>query len=106
MAASVLVAKSKYNKKTKEKSKDKGKSKEKAPVHVSASESGQEGHGRNEGIDPDWDYRPPDGMVALDTSQIDEEFDWDSLKNDENKELWIVRVPDGVSAPVGFSCKP
>ncbi|KAF8589693.1 hypothetical protein K439DRAFT_1612496 [Ramaria rubella] len=32
----------------------------------------------------------------MDTSQVDEEFDWDSLNNDENKELWIVRIPEGL----------
>jgi hypothetical protein len=75
--------------KSKKKHRDKGKSKEKAIASTS------EHHGRNEGVvDPS---QPPDGMVVLDTSQVDEEFDWDLMKHDENKELWILRVPEGVS---------
>ncbi|KAF8507995.1 hypothetical protein JB92DRAFT_3121325 [Gautieria morchelliformis] len=80
---SVLAEKTK----SKKKHRDKGKSKEK----VIASTAGEH-HGRNEGVDPN---RATYGMAVLDTSQVDEEFDWDLLKDDENKELWILRVPEG-----------
>lgn len=78
---------------SKKKHRDKNKSKEKPPVTTVLSNAGK---GRNEGVDTTWAYQPPDGTVVLDTSQVDEDFDWDSLK-DESKELWIVRVPEGVS---------
>lgn len=90
----VLAEKSKSKKKRGEK--DKGRSKDKTLVPIIASKHG-EGHGKNEGADPNWAYQPPDGMMVLDTSQVDEDFDWDSLKDDEDKELWIVRIPEGVS---------
>ena len=90
--SSALTGKSKKSKKNKEK----GKLEDNVPVQATASKS-VEGHGKNEGHDPNWAYKPPDGMVVMDTPQVDDDFDWDSLNNDENKELWIVRVPEGVS---------
>ena len=54
-------------------------------------------HGRNEGVDPDWAYKPPAGMKLVDGA-LDEEFDWESLKDNDDLELWIVRVPEGVRA--------
>lgn len=54
------------------------------------------GEPRNEGENTDWAYKPPDGMVALDMSEVDEDFDWDAFEGDENKELWIIRIPEGV----------
>lgn len=90
LLSSALAGKSKKSKKNKEK----GKLKDNPPVQATAS---VEGHAKNEGHDPNWAYKPPDGMVVLDMPQVDDDFDWDSLNNDENKELWIVRVPEGVS---------
>lgn len=97
------VSAQKFKKKSKSKVKSTGNSKEQAFVQSSASQGGEE-HGRNEGVDPNWSYQPPAGMVAFDTSEVDEEFDWDSIKNDDNKELWIMRVPEGVSAPSWILC--
>jgi len=51
---------------------------------------------RNEGTDTNWAFKPPTGMVSLDTSEVDEEFDWDALEKDDEKELWLVRIPEGV----------
>ncbi|KIP09303.1 hypothetical protein PHLGIDRAFT_86954, partial [Phlebiopsis gigantea 11061_1 CR5-6] len=54
-------------------------------------------HGKNEGTNIDSAYRPPEGMKLVD-GEHDEDFDWESLKDDEDLELWIVRVPEGVKA--------
>lgn len=54
-------------------------------------------HGKDEGTNPDWDYVPPEGTILLDHNVDSAEFDWDTVKNDEDVELWLVRVPEGVS---------
>lgn len=69
------------------KSKDKGK--QKAVV--------ADGTGKNEGTDPDWEYKPPPGSVLLENTVDAGEFDWDAINNDEDVELWLIRVPDSVS---------
>ena len=75
----------KASKQVKEKSKKNGAQ----PVVVHTPQ------GKNEGTNPDWAYRPPEGMKLVD-GEHDEEFDWESLKDDDDIELWIVRVPEGV----------
>lgn len=80
--------------KVQKKSKDKGKKKDKSqqpPVVVTP-------HGKNEGTDTDWAYKPPAGAVLASHTGDAGEFDWDALKNNEDVELWIVRVPEGVRA--------
>ena len=63
-------------------------------------------HGRNEGTNPHWAYKPPPDAVLVDHDVDAEEFDWDAVKNDEDLELWLIRVPDGVSEPQhSFSAK-
>ncbi|KAJ7144984.1 hypothetical protein C8R43DRAFT_1013712 [Mycena crocata] len=52
--------------------------------------------GRNEGEDPYWAYEPPKKYVRLEESADVGEFDWDALKNDNDLELWLVRIPEGV----------
>lgn len=56
--------------------------------------------GRNEGVDPNWAYKPPPGVVLLDTSssqaQSAGDFDWDAVANNPDLELWLIRVPDAV----------
>ncbi|KIJ32440.1 hypothetical protein M422DRAFT_35841 [Sphaerobolus stellatus SS14] len=76
-------------------SKDKKKEKtSKKAVEVSAgSGAGSASAARNEGTENDLAFAPLSGMTALDLSQVDEEFDWDAVKNDENKEIWLIRVP-------------
>ncbi len=80
------------SKKTGKKAKHNGKKKEKAaqpPVVVTP-------HGKNEGTNTDWAYKAPQGAVLADHSADAEEFDWEALKANENLELWIIRVPEGV----------
>jgi hypothetical protein len=78
----------KRKKNPKEKSKKKSKS-----SNVEVTE-----HGKDEGTNPDWNYVPPAGTILLDHDVDSGEFDWDTVKNDEDVELWLMRVPDGVSA--------
>ena len=53
-------------------------------------------HGKNEGDNPNWDYKPPDGFKAMNMKVDEGPFDWDAIKDNDDLELWIVRVPDGV----------
>ncbi|KAJ3553067.1 hypothetical protein NM688_g3821 [Phlebia brevispora] len=84
----VEVAPRKEQKKNKEKSKKKDKTRQ-PPVVVTE-------HGKNEGTDTDWAYKPPEGAVLATYEGQDEDFDWDALRNNQDVELWIVRVPEGV----------
>lgn len=54
------------------------------------------GQEKNEGTDLNWAYKPPKGSVLLEHEADAGEFDWDSVKNDDDTELWLIRVPDGV----------
>jgi len=71
---------------TKQKSKKKSKPQ---PVVVTDS-------GKNEGQNPHWAYEPPPGAELFDHSFEDEKFDWDSIKKDEDLEIWLIRLPDSV----------
>ena len=51
---------------------------------------------KNEGDDPDWAYAPPKGAVLLDHTVDVGPFEWDALKDDEDTEMWLIRVPDTV----------
>ncbi|KAI0648400.1 hypothetical protein C8Q79DRAFT_955302 [Trametes meyenii] len=53
-------------------------------------------HGKSEGRNPNWDYTPPEGYKAMNLKVDDRTFDWDSIKDDDDLELWVVRVPDGL----------
>ncbi|KAF8549808.1 hypothetical protein OG21DRAFT_1420722 [Imleria badia] len=53
-------------------------------------------HAKNEGDDPHWAYAPPEGAVLLDHSVDVGPFEWEALKDDEDTEIWLVRVPDTV----------
>lgn len=54
-------------------------------------------HGKNEGVNPDWAYKPPEGAKMLDIDEEDTaDFDWDALQDSKDLELWVVRVPEGV----------
>ncbi|OSD02086.1 hypothetical protein PYCCODRAFT_1411456 [Trametes coccinea BRFM310] len=55
-----------------------------------------EKHGRNEGDNPDWDYKPPEGYKPMNLKVDNGPFDWDSVKEDDNLELWVVRLPEGL----------
>ncbi|KAF7305228.1 hypothetical protein MKEN_01238000 [Mycena kentingensis (nom. inval.)] len=52
--------------------------------------------GRNEGIDADWAYKPPAGAVAIESAADLGEFDWDALNEDEDNEVWLIRIPEGL----------
>lgn len=55
-------------------------------------------------------FEPPQGAVLIggpdddDAGAIDTgEFDWDSVKDDQDIELWLVRVPNSVRSFVNLS---
>lgn len=43
-----------------------------------------------------WAYQPPPGSVLLKHDADSGEFDWDTVKDDEDLEIWVMRVPEGV----------
>ncbi|KAH9857526.1 hypothetical protein C2E23DRAFT_865355 [Lenzites betulinus] len=53
-------------------------------------------HGKDEGKNPNWDYKPPEGYKPMNLKVDDSPFDWDTIKDDDNLELWVVRVPDSL----------
>ncbi|KAH7905190.1 hypothetical protein BJ138DRAFT_1165247 [Hygrophoropsis aurantiaca] len=55
-------------------------------------------HGKNEGDNPHWAYKPPEGAVIFDHTVEGDDFEWDAIKNDNDLELWLVRVPDTIKA--------
>lgn len=81
-------------------SKGKGKktsSKGKQPTVVATPQ------GKNEGANPDWAYKVPEGAKLLDVDEEDlGDFDWDALQANEDLELWIMRVPEGVRVHFRF----
>ena len=80
------------------KSKDGKKKKQQATMDVDQ-------HGRNEGDTPDWDYKPPDGFALMKHKVDESDFDWDAIHNDDNLELWVVRVSEGVSIRAYCLCR-
>ncbi|KAH9483606.1 hypothetical protein JR316_0003076 [Psilocybe cubensis] len=62
-----------------------------------SSKSKKTDHGKNEGVDPNWAYKPPPGAALVKADDVNGgEFDWDKINNDEDLELWLIRVPDSV----------
>ncbi|KAH0830166.1 hypothetical protein J3R83DRAFT_1515 [Lanmaoa asiatica] len=55
-------------------------------------------HGENEGDGPHWAYEPPEGAVLLDHTVDVGAFEWDTIKDDENTEIWLIRAPDSIKA--------
>ncbi|KAF8835782.1 hypothetical protein BDN67DRAFT_937572, partial [Paxillus ammoniavirescens] len=55
-------------------------------------------HEKNEGDDPHWAYEPPAGAVLLDHTIESKPFEWDAIKDDEDTEIWLIRVPDSIKA--------
>jgi len=52
---------------------------------------------KNEGVDPNWKYAPPSGAVLVSCKDEDAgEFDWDAINNDDDVELWLIRIPNSV----------
>ncbi|KAI0781487.1 hypothetical protein BD413DRAFT_505733 [Trametes elegans] len=73
----------------------KSKSKQKKSKEAQAA-SAVDLHGKNEGRNPNWDYTPPGGFKAVNLKVDHGPFDWDSVKDDDNLELWVARVPEGL----------
>jgi hypothetical protein len=78
---------------TKQKTKEKTKKGSQSAVAAT-------GHGKNEGNDPHWAYKPPPGAVLVDHEVDVGEFEWDNVEDDDDVELWLIRIPDGVSVHV------
>ncbi|KAJ7272803.1 hypothetical protein C8J57DRAFT_1434869 [Mycena rebaudengoi] len=76
----------------------KTKTKSKAAEAAKAKKNAERGpaQGKDEGADPHWAYKPPNKSVLLEDAAEVEEFDWDALDKDEDLELWVVRIPEGV----------
>jgi len=73
------------------------KSKEKSKAKASTN-------GKEEGTDPSWPYQPPEGVSLLeDLGSNAEGFDWETLKEDKDLELWLIRVPEGVRLNILFT---
>ncbi|EIN07967.1 hypothetical protein PUNSTDRAFT_104136 [Punctularia strigosozonata HHB-11173 SS5] len=53
-------------------------------------------HGKNEGTSSYWAYEPPKDAEVMDHDVDCENLDWDAIRDDENLELWLVRVPERV----------
>lgn len=45
-----------------------------------------------------WAYVPPSGATLLEHDVDNSVFDWDEINNSEDLDVWIIRVPDAVSA--------
>jgi hypothetical protein len=56
--------------------------------------------GKNEGTSSYWAYQPPEDAVLMDHEVDCGELDWDAVRDNENLELWVVRVPEKVRAAV------
>ncbi|KAJ7494377.1 hypothetical protein B0H11DRAFT_934214 [Mycena galericulata] len=66
------------------------------PKAAEKGKSAAQENGRNEGNDPYWAYQPPRKSVLLEASADVGDFDWDALKDNDDLELWLVRIPDSV----------
>ncbi|KAF8801410.1 hypothetical protein BYT27DRAFT_7198187 [Phlegmacium glaucopus] len=52
---------------------------------------------KNEGVNLNWAFAPPPGTVLLKEEDADAgEFDWDTINDDEDLELCLIRIPDSV----------
>ena len=76
-----------------------------AKVSKSKSKGGKSkssnGQGKNEGVDPNWEFKPPAGRIVLEGDYDAGDFDWDAVKDDEDTELWLIRIPEGVRYHIG-----
>ena len=53
-------------------------------------------HGKNEGTHPRWKYEPPADAILVDHDVDAGGFDWDAVKDNDDVELWLMRIPEGV----------
>ncbi|KAG9318058.1 hypothetical protein JVU11DRAFT_122 [Chiua virens] len=77
-----------------QKQKQKTSKKKAKPAAVAVSQT--DDHGKNEGDNPHWAYEPPKGAIRLDHTIDVGPFEWDTIKDDEDIELWLIRVPDSI----------
>lgn len=61
---------------------------------------------REENVNPTLAYAPPAGSVLADFDVDFGEFDYDTVKEDEGAELWLVRAPTAVRSVPPFSSNP
>lgn len=80
-------------------SKEKSKNKSKKASTVVVTELG-----KNEGENPNWAFQPPPGSVLADHEVDSGEFDWNAVKDDEDVELWLLRVPEDVRSHIRVVC--
>ncbi|KAG5639188.1 hypothetical protein H0H81_006092 [Sphagnurus paluster] len=73
--------------KASKKIKEKGKKK---PSKIAVGEA------KNEGVDPNWEYKPPPGVGLLQNTSDAGELEWETVANDEDLELWVIRIPDSI----------
>jgi hypothetical protein len=60
-------------------------------------ESSSGSSGKNEGRNLNWEYQPPPGAEPIDsTNEEYGAFDWDAVNEDDDVEIWIMRVPENV----------
>jgi hypothetical protein len=71
----------------------KDKSKKSKPL---LTETAPEGSATNEGLDLNWAYQPPPDVKAITANEDNGEFDWDAVKEDDDVEVWVIRLPDNV----------
>lgn len=78
----------------KDKSKDKKKKKDKGNGKAISNEFVEDS-----GVDepPSKAYKPPEGTTLLQNYLDTEDFDYDTLKDNDDLELWAIRVPEAVS---------
>ncbi|KAG6817050.1 hypothetical protein H0H87_000462 [Tephrocybe sp. NHM501043] len=69
------------------------KAQEKGKKKVAAGPSGS---GKDEGPDPNWAYKPPAGVTLLQDATDAGEFDWNTVAEDDNIELCLIRVPESI----------
>lgn len=67
-----------------------------SPAPKQSKSKAKDAHGKNEGTDPTWEFQPPPGRFLLEDSFDAGEFDWDNVNNNEDLELVVIRVPNGV----------
>ncbi|KAF5318128.1 hypothetical protein D9619_012194 [Psilocybe cf. subviscida] len=58
-------------------------------------------HGKSEGEDLTWAYAPPADAVLVNDDGADAgEFDWDAVKENDELELCLIRIPDSIKPKV------
>src|ERR1700733_2516744 len=76
--------------KNKSKSKKRKKAKDPQPEEIE-SENSQNSE------DPHWAYEPPEDAVLINCDGEFGGFEWDTINRDKDMELWLIRIPNGMS---------